>query len=177
MCGPYEIEVVTDLPIILLFKRDWPGFKALYPIAGHLEAAITTQTIRDQFHPPGLEADVKQYCQACPVCQKTSAHCRPPALYYSSKYPSIELDWTWRTTAKAVREHKHILVILDYTTHYPEAVPLRKATSRAKAKELFPLCSRMGIPDHVLADGGPLPPPKLKARADTSLPPTDRRPG
>ncbi len=47
---------------------------------------------------------------------------------------------------KSARGHEQILVIVDYATHYPEAVPLRKATAKAIAQELFLLSSRVGIP-------------------------------
>lgn len=50
--------------------------------------------------------------------------------------------------------HEHILVIVDYATQYPEAVPLRKATAKAIAHELFMLCSRVGIPAEILTDQG-----------------------
>ncbi len=55
---------------------------------------------------------------------------------------------------KSARGHEHILVIVDYATRYPEAVPLRKATAKAIAQELFLLSSRVGIPAEVLTDQG-----------------------
>ncbi|KAL1250544.1 hypothetical protein QQF64_018340 [Cirrhinus molitorella] len=53
---------------------------------------------------------------------------------------------------KSSRGHEHILVIVDYATRYPEAVPLRKATAKAIAQELFLLFSRVGIPAEILTD-------------------------
>uniref|UniRef100_A0A8C1WPE3 ribonuclease H n=1 Tax=Cyprinus carpio TaxID=7962 RepID=A0A8C1WPE3_CYPCA len=55
---------------------------------------------------------------------------------------------------KSARGHEHILVIVDYATQYPEAIPLHKATSKAIAQELFLLCSRVGIPREILTDQG-----------------------
>ncbi len=55
---------------------------------------------------------------------------------------------------KYARGHEHILVIVDYATLYPEAVPLRKATAKAIAQELFLLSSRVGIPAEILTDQG-----------------------
>ncbi|KAL1248768.1 hypothetical protein QQF64_022086 [Cirrhinus molitorella] len=55
---------------------------------------------------------------------------------------------------KSARGHEHILVIVDYATRYPEAVPLRKATAKAIAQELFLLFSRVGIPAEILTDQG-----------------------
>ncbi len=49
-------------------------------------------------------------------------------------------------------------MIVDYATRYPEAVPLRKATAKSTAKsiarELFLLCSQVGIPAEILTDQG-----------------------
>ncbi|KAL1256534.1 hypothetical protein QQF64_012079 [Cirrhinus molitorella] len=55
---------------------------------------------------------------------------------------------------KSARGHKHILVIVDYATRYPEAIPLRKATSKAIAQELFLLASQVSIPAEILTDQG-----------------------
>ena len=48
---------------------------------------------------------------------------------------------------KSSRGHRYILVILDYATRYPEAIPLRLATGRAVAREMFLLFSRVGLPE------------------------------
>lgn len=49
-----------------------------HPIAGHLGASNTIQRIRDSFHWPGLEAEVKRFCQSCPTYQRTSPACPCP---------------------------------------------------------------------------------------------------
>ncbi len=67
-----------------------------HPMAGHLGAMNTIQRVRDRFHWPGLEADVKRFCQACPTCQKTSP--KPPHRsfhYPSSRCPSSASGWIW----------------------------------------------------------------------------------
>ena len=50
--------------------------------------------------------------------------------------------------------HKYILVICDYATRYPEAVPLRSCEAEKIAEELIKLFSRMGIPKEILTDQG-----------------------
>ncbi len=55
---------------------------------------------------------------------------------------------------KSARGHEHILVIVDYATRYPEAVPLRKATAKVISQEIFLLSSRVGIPAEILTDQG-----------------------
>ncbi|KAI2644739.1 Gypsy retrotransposon integrase-like protein 1 [Labeo rohita] len=49
-----------------------------HPMAGHLGVENPVQRIRDRFHRPGLEAEAKRFCQACPTCQLTSPRKPPP---------------------------------------------------------------------------------------------------
>ncbi len=55
---------------------------------------------------------------------------------------------------KSAWGHEHNLVIVDYATRYPEAVPLRKATAKVISQEIFLLSSRVGIPAEILTDQG-----------------------
>ncbi|CAM4464267.1 unnamed protein product [Caretta caretta] len=50
--------------------------------------------------------------------------------------------------------HKYILIIVDYTTRYPEAVPLWTATAPAIANELLKIFARIGQPHEILTDQG-----------------------
>ncbi len=129
-----------------------------HPLAGHLGAANTTQRIRDRFHWPGMEAEVKRFCQSCQICQKMSPRTPPPSLLI--RLPVIEVPFECigmdlvGPLPKSARVHEHILVIVDYATRYPEAVSLRKATAKSIAHKLFLLCSRVGIPAEILTDQG-----------------------
>ena len=50
--------------------------------------------------------------------------------------------------------NQYILVICDYATRYPEAVPLRRTDAQHVAEELVKLFSRVGIPTEILTDQG-----------------------
>ncbi len=129
-----------------------------HPMAGHLGPANTVQRIRDRFHWPGMDAEVKLFCQACPTCQVTSPRKPPPSPLIP--LPIIEVPFERigmdlvGPLPKSARGHEHILVIVDYATRYPEAIPLRKATAKTIAQELFLLSSRVGIPAEILTDQG-----------------------
>ena len=64
--------------------------------------------------------------------------------------PIIETPFD-RLALDIVGPHRYILVLVDYTTWYPEALPLR---AKAVAKELMLLFSRVGIGREVLTDQG-----------------------
>ena len=50
--------------------------------------------------------------------------------------------------------HRYILVLCDYATRYPEAVPLRNIDAEHVAEELVKVISRVGIPREILSDQG-----------------------
>lgn len=64
--------------------------------------------------------------------------------------PIIEVPFNRNTKylvgflAKSARGHKHILVVMDYATRYPEAIPLRATAAKNIASELFDIFSRAG---------------------------------
>ncbi|KAI2652491.1 Retrovirus-related Pol polyprotein [Labeo rohita] len=129
-----------------------------HPLAGHLGIHNTTQRIRDCFYWPGLEAEVKRFCEACPTCQRTSPRKPPPSPLIplpiiEVPFERIGMDLVGPLPTSA-RGHEHILVVVDYATRYPEAVPLRKATAKNIAWELFLLFSRVGLPSEILTDQG-----------------------
>ncbi|XP_042591967.1 uncharacterized protein LOC122139310 [Cyprinus carpio] len=162
---PVEVGIVKDLPVPMHLGRDWPRFDHLlltatqpanppweppktptskgrptsFCAAGlrHLRAQHTIQQIRDRFHWPSLDAEVKRVCQACPTCQQMSPRTPPPSPLIP--LPIIEVPFKRigmdlvGPLPKSAQGHEHILVIVDYATRYPEAIPLRKATANAIA--------------------------------------------
>lgn len=122
------------------------------------EQLKTIQHIRNGFYWLGIEEDIKGYCQSCPTCQRTSSQRPPPSPLISLPIievpiERIEMDLVVPLPNSA-RGHVHILVVLDYATYYPKAIPLRKATAKAISKELFMLFSHVCIPSEILTDQG-----------------------
>jgi len=50
--------------------------------------------------------------------------------------------------------NKYILVVCDYATRYPEAVPLRSIEAERIAEELVKIFARVGLPREILTDQG-----------------------
>uniref|UniRef100_A0AAQ4QC45 Integrase catalytic domain-containing protein n=1 Tax=Gasterosteus aculeatus aculeatus TaxID=481459 RepID=A0AAQ4QC45_GASAC len=55
---------------------------------------------------------------------------------------------------RSARGYRFVLVLVDYTTRYPEAVPLRNISAKSVAQALFQVISRVGIPKEILTDQG-----------------------
>ncbi|GFN91319.1 Zinc finger protein [Plakobranchus ocellatus] len=50
--------------------------------------------------------------------------------------------------------HRFILTLVDYTTRFAEAVPLRKIDTESVAEALVDIYSRLGVPEEMLSDQG-----------------------
>uniref|UniRef100_A0A3B1KDF6 Gypsy retrotransposon integrase-like protein 1 n=1 Tax=Astyanax mexicanus TaxID=7994 RepID=A0A3B1KDF6_ASTMX len=129
-----------------------------HPLGGHLATDNTLARILRRFYWPSIRADVSRYCRSCSTCQLTSPYKPPPAPLVplpiiETPYQRLGMDIVG-PLPKSGRGHEYILVMVDYATRYPDAVPLRKATSKAIAKELVLLMSRVGIPKEILTDQG-----------------------
>ena len=127
------------------------------PFAGHLGREKTAQRILRRFYWPTLFHDVKEYCQTCEECQVHGSH--------RSKAPMISLPTIgepFKRIAMDVvgplprtsRGNRFILVVSDYATRYPEAIPLRNVTAKTVAEVLIDLFARYGIPEEILTDQG-----------------------
>ena len=55
---------------------------------------------------------------------------------------------------KTGQGHRYILVVCDYATRYPEAIPLRRFTAPAVAEQLIELFARHGVPKEILTNQG-----------------------
>ena len=53
------------------------------------------------------------------------------------------------------KKNRFVLTLIDYTTRWVEAAPLRETTTTAVSEEVIAFFSRFGLPSIVLSDGGP----------------------
>ncbi|XP_078666715.1 uncharacterized protein LOC144908750 [Branchiostoma floridae x Branchiostoma belcheri] len=127
------------------------------PLAGHLGKKKTAERILANFFWPGIHADVKAHCQACEACQKTArgSYRAPlvPLPVIEVPFQRIAMDIVG-PLERSKTGNKYILVICDYATRYPEAVPMRSVDARRVSEELVKLFARVGIPDEILTDQG-----------------------
>ena len=128
------------------------------PLAGHLGRDKTRQRILQRFYWPTIFQDVDNFCRSCVVCQKTS-HQKVkqapliPLPIISEPFSRIAMDIVG-PLPKSRKGNRYLLVICDYATRYPEAIPLRSIDAEHIAEELLVVFSRVGVPKEILTDQG-----------------------
>ena len=55
---------------------------------------------------------------------------------------------------RSEKGNRYVLVVCDYATRYPEAVPMRQIDAASVADELIKIFSRVGVPQEILTDQG-----------------------
>ncbi|XP_077868511.1 uncharacterized protein LOC144359184 [Saccoglossus kowalevskii] len=123
-------------------------------LGGHLGAKKTSSKILTNFFWPGIQADVKRYCQSCDICQRTIPKGRVTKVPLGH-IPIIEEPFRRVAVEFATdRGHKYILVLVDFATHYPDAKVLKTIGTEVVAEALLGMYSRIGIPREILTDQG-----------------------
>ena len=127
-------------------------------LGAHLGVEKTLERVVARFYWPGVKKAVENYCRQCADCQMVAP--RPqvrapliPLPIISTPFSRIAMDLVG-PLPKSSSGFQYILVVLDYATRYPEAIPLRTMASKGIAKELVLMFTRIGIPEEILTDQG-----------------------
>jgi hypothetical protein len=129
------------------------------PMGGHLGSKKTLDRLLSRFYWPGIIHDVSQHCKSCEACQKSGGRKRGkhgylvPLPIIEEPFQRIAMDIVG-PLIRSKSGNKFILVICDYSTRYPEAVPLKNIEAETIAEELGTFFSRMGVPTEILTDQG-----------------------
>ncbi|VDI63076.1 Hypothetical predicted protein [Mytilus galloprovincialis] len=129
-------------------------------MAGHMATRRTVYRVLSEFYWPGVESDVKRYCQSCDICQRTvpkGKQVRAPL----GKTPIIDVPFR-RVAVDIVgplvpvtdKGNRYILTLVDYATRYPEGVALPSIETERVAEALIDIFCRVGFPREMLTDMG-----------------------
>ena len=128
------------------------------PLAGHLGRKKISQRILQRFYWPSLFKDVTAFCRTCERCQKMGHQRRIPVPLVpipviDEPFQRVVMDIVG-PLPRSRMGNRYILVLCDYATRYPEAVPLRCIDAEHVAEELMRVFSRVGIPKEIITDQG-----------------------
>ena len=70
----------------------------------------------------------------------------------NTSFDLVGVDLIGPIFPKSNEGHRYILSIIDYGTRYPEAVPLKDATSETVSDAVISVFSRVGLPRKIITD-------------------------
>ena len=113
------------------------------PITGNLGRDKTISRITQQFYWSTVYRDVTEYYRSCPECQRTTkgGQLRIPLIplpVMKELFERIAMDIVG-PLSRSSQGNQYILVVCDYATRYPEAIPLHFIDAGAVAEHLIQL--------------------------------------
>ena len=110
------------------------------PLAGHLGKHKSADRLLQRFYWPTLRKDAADFCRRCAICQKTSPvkpHRAPliPLTIVDEPFQKVAMDIVG-PLPRSGSGNKYILVVCDYATGYPEAVPMESVDAESVAEEM-----------------------------------------
>nr|XP_027227085.1 uncharacterized protein LOC113819048 [Penaeus vannamei] len=131
-----------------------------HDISGHLGVNKSYHKILAHFYWPKMKRDVGYYCQSCHICQvkgKPGDGIKPyplqPIPVLTEPFSKIVIDCVG-PLPKTKRGNKFLLTIIDVATRYPEAIPLRRITTKNVVKALIIFFTQVGLPTVIQSDQG-----------------------
>ena len=106
---------------------------------------------------PGVTKDISNYVKPCEICQKHAM--KKPKLplgkmeMVTKPFEKVAIDIIG-PLSETHKNNNYILTLVDFSTRWPEAVPLKMAKTENVAEALFDMFSRLGIPKVILSDNG-----------------------
>ncbi|XP_039350382.1 uncharacterized protein LOC120374581 [Mauremys reevesii] len=155
---PRKWDTRTQLLVPRCHRRAVMKLARDIPAAGHLGHEKTLARILGRFFWPGVHQEVKNYCNSCPECQLAAPARTPkaplvPMPLIETLFERVAMDLVG-PLPKSSAGFQYILVIMDYATRFPEAIPLRTITARTITAELVKVFARVGLPREILTDQG-----------------------
>jgi hypothetical protein len=127
--------------------------------SGHLGVQKTKDRVLAHFYWPGVFQDIQKYCRTCDTCQRMDKGRRTrkvpllPMPVIDVPFKRIGID-IFGPFEKSCKRNMYILTICDYTTRYPEAIPLPNVRADTVVDALITVFARVGIPQELVHDQG-----------------------
>ena len=125
---------------------------------GHGGRGQTEDYLLSKFYWPGVYADIRNFCASCSKCQLVNPSVDPkvplrPLPVIGVPFSRVGMDLVGPLVISS-KGHQYILVLVDYATRYPEAIPLSSMTTTVVAQAMVEFFSRVGFPAELLTDQG-----------------------
>lgn len=126
-------------------------------LLGHFKATATRERLRDLYEWPGMAKEVDTFIQECKACNR---HDTGPKLDRAARvlsvgnlFDRVGIDCVFGLP-KTKEGYIGILVLTEYLSRFPYAVPIRTKTAEEVASHLIQYMALFGPPRELLSDQG-----------------------
>lgn len=126
------------------------GWPTRHLWGGHIGIWKTQRKILQHFYWPKLHKDVVAYCRSCHVCQLVGKPNQKIPIGPLCPPPVCEEPFSWvLIDFVGPLPHEYLFTIMDLTTRFPEAIPLRNIKAQTVLDALLGFFSRFGLPQEI----------------------------
>jgi len=143
-----EWSVVHQVVMLQSFRSEVLRLGHKVPMAGHMGIRKTQARVMAHFYWPKLHKDVVEFCRTCPMCQVTGKP-QPnikPAM--GEPFSKVIVDCVGHLP-RSKSGFQFLLTIMDISTRFPEAIPLKRITAKTVVDALVQFFTRYGLPTEV----------------------------
>lgn len=129
-------------------------------LGGHFGVGKTTNKIKEQFAWPGMQVEIRRFCQSCDRCQRVFPKGKVGKVplgevpLIDTPFKRVAVDIVGPIEPRTKQGNRYILTCVDYATRYPEAIPLPAIDTQRVAEALLDIFSRVGVPEELVSDRG-----------------------
>lgn len=124
---------------------------------GHFQIQATINRLREKYYWKRMDDEVKKFIKTCPTCirnQKSKQVEHPAqASYVTRLHQRVAIDCVFGMPQTA-EGYVGILVITEYLSKYPWAVPIKSKSAEEIAEKLLDYVATFGPPEELLSDQG-----------------------
>jgi hypothetical protein len=130
------------------------------PWSGHQGTEKTFRKMVPRVYWPGMQRDIKSFCQSCPSCQKIKINSskRPNPMTIprlpSQPFEIVAIDIVGPLPPSR-HGNRYLLTVLDHLTRFCEAIPIRTQTAEEVGRVFVDqIICRFGTPKCLISDRG-----------------------
>jgi IS30 family transposase len=161
----------VDKEILYLKKPNDEKFILIYPkpeerkdivekqhLIGHFKAETVYKALKSQYYWKNMRDDIEHIVKACDICKRHDKHriVNHPALALPvcNVFDRVGMDLVFGLPEDNAEGYKGILVITEYLTKFPYAVPIKSKTAGEIAKHFMDYVCLFGPPKSIITDQG-----------------------
>ena len=136
-----EWSIVHQIVIPPCYRDEILRIAHEIPVGGHFGIRKTQARVMAPFYWPKLHQDVVELCKTCHTCQmvgKPQPSIKPapmiPIPAFDEPFTRVLVDCVG-PLPRTKSGHQYLLTIMDLSTRFPEAIPLRKITAKVVVVE------------------------------------------